>query len=159
MPWADTITAGFIEDDHTKPIAPKFFFTHEQQGRQIFVQWISSSQISANLLTKSLPPNTHKDLTKSIGMRNLAMLLQASEHQVNTTSSGGAYKLAMCYNIQLLEQFATAAELTPPFDQQIVPIQQELMDSSLRNARSSLYLIWEGITLPLWNIGVRMLQL
>jgi hypothetical protein len=41
-PCVEQITIDFIKGDKTKHIAPKFFFSHEHQGKHINVQWIPS---------------------------------------------------------------------------------------------------------------------
>lgn len=77
-PCIEQIATRFIKGEHTKHIAPKFFFAQELHGNSIDVQWIPSKMNNANLLAKLLPPATHKSLTHSIGMRRLSILLQES---------------------------------------------------------------------------------
>lgn len=80
LPCVTQIKNGYIKGERTKHIAPKFFFSHEQQGKEIDVEWVPSVKIFADLLTKSLPPSVHQTLTHSIGMRSLTKLKQ--EHQI-----------------------------------------------------------------------------
>jgi hypothetical protein len=56
-PCVDQIAQGFIKEDQIKHIAPKFFYTHEQNGDQIKVKWIPSKHNRADLFTKPLPPS------------------------------------------------------------------------------------------------------
>ncbi|KAM1555173.1 hypothetical protein ACFX1Z_007834 [Malus domestica] len=66
---------GYIKGDNTKHIAPKFFFTHQQQEHQkIKVTQIRSEDNLANLFTKSLPKATFQKLVHGIGMRKLSEL-------------------------------------------------------------------------------------
>lgn len=78
-PCVQQIAAGYIKGDKTKHIAPKFFLTHELQGKKIDVQWIESENNCADILTKPLPPITHSKLTRQLGMRKLTNLLQEEE--------------------------------------------------------------------------------
>ena len=49
----------YIKGDNTKHIAPKFFFSHQQQEYQkIEVKQIRSQDNQANVFTKSLPKST-----------------------------------------------------------------------------------------------------
>lgn len=68
LSYVTQIKNGYIKGERTKHIAPKFFFSHEQQGKDIDVQWIQGDKNLANILTKSLPPSTHQSLTSSIEM-------------------------------------------------------------------------------------------
>ena len=62
------IRGWYIEEDKTKHISPKFFYTHEfQEGRQVNVKQIRSSDNLVNLFTKSLPTSTFKKLIYDIG--------------------------------------------------------------------------------------------
>ncbi|KAM2708614.1 hypothetical protein FF1_045210 [Malus domestica] len=66
---------GYIKGDNTKHIAPKFFFTHQQQEHQkIEVTQIRSQDNLADLFTKSLPKATFQKLVHGIGMRKLSEL-------------------------------------------------------------------------------------
>ena len=57
------ITRGYIKENRTKHISPKFFYTHElQKSSEIDVQQIRSSDNLADLFTKSLPTSTFKKL-------------------------------------------------------------------------------------------------
>lgn len=76
MSCINQIKSGFIKGERTKHIAPKFFFSHEQQGKDIDVQWISGDKNLADIFTKSLPPSTHRTLTNLLGMRSLKKLIQ-----------------------------------------------------------------------------------
>lgn len=74
QPCIDQLKTGYIKGERTKHIAPKFFFTKEQLGNDIEIEWTPSNKNLADLLTKSLPPNTHRELTHSIGIRSLSVL-------------------------------------------------------------------------------------
>jgi hypothetical protein len=76
-PCVDQIAQGFIKGDQIKHIAPKFFYTHEQNGDQIKVEWIPSKDNCADLFTKPLPPSLHKEHSHGIGMRKLSSLLES----------------------------------------------------------------------------------
>ena len=66
---------GYIKEDITKHISPKFFYTHElQQSRQIDVKQIRSTDNLANLFTKTLLTSTFDKLVYGIGMRQLCKL-------------------------------------------------------------------------------------
>ena len=66
------IKGGFIKGDKTKPISPKFFYTHELQKKcEIDVKQIRSCNNLADLFTKTLPSTTLKKLRYDIGMRRL----------------------------------------------------------------------------------------
>jgi hypothetical protein len=75
-PCVDQIAKGFIKGDRIKHIAPKTFYTHEQYGDKIQVEWIPSTENRADLFTKPLPPAVHKDHIYGIGMRRLSNLLK-----------------------------------------------------------------------------------
>jgi hypothetical protein len=62
------IRQGFIKSDRTKHIAPKFFFTHELNGKEIDVKPISSSENIADIFTKSLGASTHWKLVRKLGL-------------------------------------------------------------------------------------------
>ena len=50
------IREGYIKEDRTKHISPKFFYTHElQQSQQIDVKQIQFTNNMADLFTKALP--------------------------------------------------------------------------------------------------------
>lgn len=70
------VSKGFIKGDLTKHIAPKLFFTHEQQGDKLQVKWIPSKENHADLLTKALQPALHQYHCQGIGLRRLSSLLQ-----------------------------------------------------------------------------------
>jgi hypothetical protein len=78
-PCVDQITHGFIKGDRIKHIAPKFFYTSEQHGDQIKVEWIPTQDNRADLFTKPLSSTLHKEHSYGIGMRRLSELLQNSE--------------------------------------------------------------------------------
>ena len=66
------LKGGYIKEDRTKHISPKFFFTHDlQQNGEIEVQQIRSSDNLADLFTKALPTSTFEKLRYKIGMRRL----------------------------------------------------------------------------------------
>ncbi|KAM1432001.1 hypothetical protein ACFXTO_014577 [Malus domestica] len=71
----EQLKKGYIKGDNTKNIAPKFFFTHQQQEHQkIEVKQIRSQDNLADLFTKSLPKATFQKLVQGIGMRKLSEL-------------------------------------------------------------------------------------
>ena len=50
---------GYLKGDNTKHIAPKFFYSHQQQQHQnIEVKQIRSQENLADLFTKLLPKST-----------------------------------------------------------------------------------------------------
>ena len=64
------IKGGYIKDERTKHISPKFFYTHELQKRhEINVQQIRSNDNLVNLFTKALPTMTFKKSIYQIEMR------------------------------------------------------------------------------------------
>ena len=66
------IIGGYIKEDRTKQISPKFFYAHElQNSGEIDVQQIRSSDNLADLFTKSLLTSIFKKLIHKIGMRQL----------------------------------------------------------------------------------------
>jgi hypothetical protein len=69
-PCVDQIQTGFIKRDKTKHIAPKFFFAHEQHGKEIDVKWIPSKDNVENILIEPLPPNIYILLTHAIGLQS-----------------------------------------------------------------------------------------
>lgn len=81
LSYVTHIKNGYIKGERTKHIAPKFFFSHEQQGKDINVKWIQGDKNLADLMTKSLPPSTHQSLTSSIGMRSMHKLTQDNKEQ------------------------------------------------------------------------------
>lgn len=85
-PCIDQIAQGFIKGDQIKHIAPKFFYTHEQNDDQVHVEWIPSQDNRADLFTKPLPPTLHKNHVHGIGMRRLTTLLNKAEE--NAMASG-----------------------------------------------------------------------
>ncbi|KAM2817807.1 hypothetical protein COP1_041878 [Malus domestica] len=71
----EQVKKGYIKGDNTKHIAPKFFFTHQQQEHQkIEVTQIRSQDNLADLFTKSLPKATFQKLVHGIGMCKLSEL-------------------------------------------------------------------------------------
>ena len=71
----EQLKKGYIKGDNTKHIAPKFFFSHQQQEQQkIEVTQIRSQDNLADLFTKSLPKTTCQKLVHGIGMRKLSEL-------------------------------------------------------------------------------------
>lgn len=69
------VSKGYIKGPLTKHIAPKFFFTHEQQGEKVEVKWIPSKDNHADLFTKALQPALHQHHCHGIGLRRLSTLL------------------------------------------------------------------------------------
>ena len=71
----EQLKKGCIKGDNTKHIAPKFFFSNQQQEHQkIEVTQIRSQDKLADLFTKSLPKTTFQKLVHGIGMRKLSEL-------------------------------------------------------------------------------------
>ena len=70
------IKEGYIKSDRTKHIPPKFFsFTQELEKRKdIDIQYIRSSENSADLFTKALPTAVFRKHIHDIGMRHLRSL-------------------------------------------------------------------------------------
>jgi hypothetical protein len=66
------ITRGYIKGDRTKHLAPKLFFAHELNTRQIEVKYVQSSGNLADIFTKSLPASTHWQIVPKLGMRRLS---------------------------------------------------------------------------------------
>ncbi|CAL9219226.1 unnamed protein product [Arabidopsis halleri] len=63
---------GYIKEDRTKHILPKFFFTYDlQRDGEVRVIQVQSCDNSADLFTKALPTSTLRKLTHQIGMRRL----------------------------------------------------------------------------------------
>ena len=61
---------GYIKEDKTKHISPKFFYTHElQESRQIDVKQIRSTNNLVDLFTKSLSTSIFEKLIYDIGMQ------------------------------------------------------------------------------------------
>ena len=53
------VRGGYIKEDKTKHISPKFIYTYElQESRQVDVKQIRSIDNLANLFTKALPRST-----------------------------------------------------------------------------------------------------
>jgi hypothetical protein len=77
-PCVDQIAKGFIKGDRIKHIAPKFFYTAEQHGDKIQVEWIPSKENKADLFTKPLPRILHAEHMQGIGMRSLSKLQQTT---------------------------------------------------------------------------------
>ena len=67
------IKEGYIKSDRTKHIPPKFFsFSRElEEKREISIQYVQSSNNSADLFTKSLPTAVFRKHIHDIGMRHL----------------------------------------------------------------------------------------
>lgn len=64
------LKGGYIKEDKTKHISPKFFLTHAlQKNGEIDMQQIRSSDNLADLFTKALPTTTFEKLVKRIEMR------------------------------------------------------------------------------------------
>ena len=71
----EQLKKGYIKEDNTKHITPKFFYSHQQQQHQnIEVKQIRSQDNLADLFTKSLPKSTFEKLVQGIGMRKLSEL-------------------------------------------------------------------------------------
>lgn len=62
-----------------KHIDPKYFYTHEQLGKEVDIRWIKTSENRADLFTKPLPPALHRDHVRGIGMRTLTEI-QSNPH-------------------------------------------------------------------------------
>ena len=67
----EQLKKGYIKGDNTKHIAPKFFYSHQQQQHQ---KQIRSQDNLVDLFTKSLPKSTFQKLVQGIGMRKLSEL-------------------------------------------------------------------------------------
>jgi len=63
---------GYVKNNMTKHIAPKFFYPHElqKQGEVNILQTKSCDNL-ADLFTKSLPATTFNKCVHGIGMRHL----------------------------------------------------------------------------------------
>ncbi|KAM1172135.1 hypothetical protein ACFX2G_022750 [Malus domestica] len=71
----EQLKKGYIKGDNTNHIAPKFFYSHQQQQHQnIEVKQIRSQDNLADLFTKSLSKSTFQKLVQGIGMRKLSEL-------------------------------------------------------------------------------------
>ena len=71
----EQLKKGYIKGDNTKHIAPKFFFSHQQQEHHnIEVTQIRSQDNLADLFTKSLPKVMFQKLVHGIGMRKFSEL-------------------------------------------------------------------------------------
>ncbi|KAM1694806.1 hypothetical protein ACFX2K_034113 [Malus domestica] len=71
----EQLNKGHIKGDTTKHIAPKFFFSHQQQEHQkIEVTQIRSQDNLTDLFTKSLPKTMFQKLVQGIGVHKLSML-------------------------------------------------------------------------------------
>ncbi len=79
----DQIVTGFLKTECTKHIDPKFFFTHEQSGKHIQIEWIKSQENCADLFTKPLPAGTHRKHAATIGLTRLSDLIKDDEQQRN----------------------------------------------------------------------------
>jgi hypothetical protein len=75
----EQVSKGFIKGDRIKHIAPKFFFTHEQQEDTIQVQTIAGKDNHADLFTKPLPPAVHQFHCQAIGLRKIFKLIEQSK--------------------------------------------------------------------------------
>ncbi|CAM6102190.1 unnamed protein product [Calypogeia fissa] len=73
----EQVSKGFIKGDRIKHIAPKFFFTHEQQGDTIHVETIAGQDNHADLFTKALPPAIHHKHCHGIGLRRMSKLIDS----------------------------------------------------------------------------------
>ncbi|GJZ08626.1 hypothetical protein Tco_0542909 [Tanacetum coccineum] len=63
---------GYIKNDRTKHILPKFFFTHDlQKSGDIIFQHVRSNDNLADLFTKAPPTSTFRKLRHNIGMHQL----------------------------------------------------------------------------------------
>lgn len=67
----DQIHNGIIKTERTKHIDPKFFFTQEQQGTNINVEWTQPQDNGADIFTKPLPTRTRRERVAGIGMTKL----------------------------------------------------------------------------------------
>ena len=66
------VKGGYIKDDRTMHISPKFFYTHElQNSGEINVQQIRYSDNLTDLFTKVMPTTSFKKLVHQIGMRQV----------------------------------------------------------------------------------------
>jgi hypothetical protein len=63
---------GYIKNDLTKHISPKFFYPHELQKKgQLNIVQVRSCDNLADLFTKSLPATTFRRYGQEIGMKFL----------------------------------------------------------------------------------------
>jgi hypothetical protein len=62
------VRQGYIKSDRTKHIDPKFFFTHDLNGKEIDVKPVASDKNLADLFTKSLGSTKHWQLVHGLGM-------------------------------------------------------------------------------------------
>ena len=66
---------GYIKEDKTRHISPKFFYTHElQESRQVDIKQIRFANNLTDLFTKALPTSTFEKLVYDIGMRRVNKL-------------------------------------------------------------------------------------
>ena len=66
---------GYVKSNHTKHIAPKFFYPHElQKSGEIKILQAKSCENLADLFTKSLPASSFHRFVHGIGMRRLREL-------------------------------------------------------------------------------------
>ena len=69
------IKGGYIKDDRTKHISPKFFYTHElKKDGEIDVQQISFNDNLADLFTKALPLQHSRNLYGKLACASLKIL-------------------------------------------------------------------------------------
>jgi hypothetical protein len=61
------VQQGYIKGERTKHIDPKFFFTHELNGKEVDIKAIASTENLADLLTKSLGSTLHWKLMIKMG--------------------------------------------------------------------------------------------
>lgn len=78
-PCVDQIAQGFIKGDRIKHIVQKLFFTQEQRGDKINIKWIPTAENRADLFTKPLPPQLHREHTFGIGLRKLSQLINQAQ--------------------------------------------------------------------------------
>jgi hypothetical protein len=62
------VQRGYIKNDRTKHIDPKFFFMHDLQGKELNIQQISSENNLADFFTKSLGSTAFERLRNKLGM-------------------------------------------------------------------------------------------
>ena len=74
------VQQGYIKGERTKHIDPKFFFTHELNGKEVDIKAIASTDNLADLFTKTLGSTLHWKLTTKLGLV-----------EFTTRSSSGSY--------------------------------------------------------------------
>ena len=62
------VQQGYIKGERTKHIDPKFFFTHELNGKEVDIKAIASTENLADLFTKTLGSTLHWKLLPKLGL-------------------------------------------------------------------------------------------